>query len=334
MLRGRGLEMFVKVAQRGSYRAAAADLGVSPQAVSKGVDALERELKLWLFRRNTRRLALTEDGERLLPLAHQALDATGAFFAAAVPDDEAIAGPLRIAAPLAVAHEIISPLVVALARAHPQLQPELVLQDALADVVADHIDIGIRAGKPDDSRLVVRPVAPVQLLVCASPAYLAQWGTPERWEDLPRHRLTGYRKSTTGRLLPWERPLPGGEIGYDAFDACFVANEVGAETQAVLAGVGIGQLASFSAVRHLRSGALRLLFPQAISSQYQIYVYRLKRDRLPARVRVALDFLVDGLTAHPDLALTEGDVAALASVNAPAPLPVPRPAPRKQRQPA
>lgn len=310
MLRGRGLEMFVKVAQRGSYRAAAADLGVSPQAVSKGIDALERELKLWLFRRNTRRLALTEDGERLLPLAHQALDSTGAFYAAATPDDDAIAGPVRIAAPLTVGNDIVAPLVAGLAKAHPQLQLELVLQDTLADVVADHIDVGIRAGKPDDSRLVVRPVAPVQLMVCASPGYLAQWGAPAQWADLARHRLTGYRKSTTGKLLPWERALPGGEVSYEDFDTCFVANEAGAELQAVLAGVGIGQLASFSAVRHLRRGELRLLFPETISSQYQIYVYRLKRDRLPARVRVVLDFLVDGLLAHPDLALSAAEMAA------------------------
>lgn len=313
MLRGRGLEMFVKVAQRGSYRAAAADLGVSPQAVSKGIDALERELKLWLFRRNTRRLALTEDGERLLPLAHQALEATGSFFAAATPDDDAIAGPVRIAAPLVAGSDIVAPLVAALAKRYPQLQLELLLQDALADVVTDRIDIGVRAGKPDDSRLVVRPVAPVQLLVCASPQYLAQHGTPVCWEDLARHRLTGYRKASTGKLLPWERALPGGEVGYDAFDACFIANEVGAEVRAVLAGVGIGQLASFSAVHHLRSGALKLLFPETITSQYQIYVYRLKRDRLPARVRVALDFLVDGLLAHPDLALDEADLAAFSA---------------------
>jgi len=308
--------MFVKVAQRGSYRAAAADLGVSPQAVSKGVDALERELKLWLFRRNTRRLALTEDGERLLPLAHQALDSTGAFYAAATPDDEAIAGPVRIAAPLTVGNDIVAPLVAALAKAHPQLQLELLLQDTLADVVADHIDVGIRAGKPDDSRLVVRPVAPVQLMVCASPAYLAQWGAPARWEDLPRHRLTGYRKASTGRVLAWERALPDGEVGYENFESCFVANEVGAELQAVLAGVGIGQLASCTAVRHLRRGELQLLFPEAITSQYQIYVYRLKRDRLPARVRVVLDFLVDGLLAHPDLALSQAEMAACCGATA------------------
>lgn len=320
MLRGRGLEMFVKVAQRGSYRAAAADLGVSPQAVSKGIDALERELKLWLFRRSTRRLALTEDGERLLPLALQALESTGAFYAAAAPEDAAVAGPVRIAAPLAMGHELTTPLVLELARRYPLLEPELLLQDSLSDVVADRIDVGLRGGQPDDPRLLVLPVAPVQLLVCASPDYLARHGTPARWEDLARHRLTAYRKSTTGRLMPWERRLPSGEVVYDHLPACFTVNTVAAEVQAVLAGVGIGQLAGFSAAAHLRSGALRLLFPEAITAQYQLFLYRLRRDRMPARVRVVFEFLAERLVGHPDLALLPGELQAFSAAPA-GPLP-------------
>ncbi|MFY9510627.1 MAG: LysR family transcriptional regulator [Rubrivivax sp.] len=302
--------MFVKVAQRGSYRAAAIDLGVSPQAVSKGIDALERELKLWLFRRNTRRLALTDDGERLLPLARQALESTGAFYAAAAPEEAEIAGPVRIAAPLAFGSELVSPLVLELAQRHPLLQPELLLQDALNDVVADHIDVGVRAGKPDDSRLVVRAVAQMQLLVCASPDYLARHGVPARWEDLLQHRLTGYRKSTTGKVLPWERVGPGGELVNDMFPAHFLCNDVQTELQAVLAGVGIGQLAGFSAVRHLRSGALKLLFPESVGSQYQLYVYRLRHERMPARVRLVFEHLVQSLAAHADLQLGEAELAA------------------------
>jgi len=312
MSKGRGLEMFVKVAHRGSYRKAAADMGVSPQAVSKGIDALERELKLWLFHRTTRRLALTEDGERLLPLASQALEDLSAFFDAAAPADDHVAGPVRIAAPLAVGRDIVAPLVIELARAHPQLKPELVLQDQLSDVVADRIDVGLRAGKPNDSRLIVRPVAPVQLMVCASPDYLARWGEPQAWDDLRRHRLTGYRRTSTGKVVPWERALATGEVAYEMLEPCFAANEVSAELQAVLAGVGIGQLASFSAVRHLRRGELRLLFPETITSQYQLYVYRPRRDRVPARVRATLDFLVQRLSTHPDLALTAADISAYA----------------------
>jgi DNA-binding transcriptional LysR family regulator len=312
MSKGRSLEMFVKVAQRGSYRRAAADLGVSPQAVSKGVEALERELKLWLFRRTTRRLSLTDDGRRLLPLASQALEGLSTFFDAAAPADDEVTGPVRIAAPLAIGRDIVAPLVIELVRAHPQLEPELVLQDPLSDVVADRIDVGVRAGKPDDNRLIVQAVAPVQLMVCASPDYLARHGAPATWDDLRQHRLTGYRRTSTGKMVPWERAKGGGEVRYDSLRPCFAANEVSTELQAVLAGVGIGQLASFSAVPHLRRGELCLLFPESITAQYEIYVYRPRRERTPARVRATLDWLVQRLTNHPGLALSAADIAAFA----------------------
>jgi DNA-binding transcriptional LysR family regulator len=120
-------------------------------------------------------------------------------------------------------------------------------------VVSVSIDVGLRGGQPDGPRLLVRSVAPVQLLVCANPDYLARHGTPARWEDLARHRLTAYRKSTTGLLMPWQRRLPSGEVVYDHLPAAFTVNTVAAEVQAVLAGVGIGQLAGFSAAAHVRS---------------------------------------------------------------------------------
>jgi DNA-binding transcriptional LysR family regulator len=190
--------------------------------------------------------------------------------------------------------------------------------------------VGLRGGQPDDPRLLVRSVSAVQMLVCASPAYLAQHGTPARWEDLARHRLTGYRKSTTGRLMAWERRLPGGEIVHDDLPVSFTCNHVATELQAVLAGVGIGQLASFSAVPHLRSGALKLLFPESITAQYQLFLYRLRRDRMPARVRAVFEFLSERLVGHPDLALSEAELQAFSAAPAvPAPT---RPAKKPARQ--
>lgn len=328
----RSLAMFAKVAQRGSYRQAAADLGVSPQAVSKALAALEKELGVWLFQRNTRRLSLTEDGRRLLPLAQSALEGLQAFFDAARADaDEGPTGPVRVAAPLALGGEVVTPMLADLQRRQPGLQPDLVLQDSRSDIVAERIDLAVRIGQPEDSRLVVRALSPLQLLVCASPDYLARHGAPADWDDLRAHRLTGFRRPTDGKLVAWERPGPDGGVVDEMMPASFIVNEAAAEVAAVLAGAGIGQIGSFNALPHLRAGRLKLLLPHTVTARYQIYLVRPRRDRLPARVRAVHDHLVQAFAAHPDLVLTEAQQAAWAVVPPPPALP-PAPGPARARR--
>jgi DNA-binding transcriptional LysR family regulator len=316
MDKARALMIFTRVARLGSFRKAAAELGLTPQAVSRSVDTLESVLGSRLLARTTRSVGLTQEGSELLGRAEEALAQLDEVLRSSLEPLESVSGPVRIAAPLDLGREFITPLSLELKRRHPLVIPELVLQDGISDIVAERIDVAIRAGKVPDSRLVARKVAPIQLMVCASPIYLRKHGCPAQWEALRHHQLTGFRSPRTGKLVPWERQGAQGEVGYDEFDLAFVANETSAELQAILAGVGIGQLAGFTAIKHLRSGKLKLLFPEAITEQYALYVVYAQRARMPLRVRTAVDFLIERLSHDPNLRLSGAEAKQFAALGA------------------
>jgi DNA-binding transcriptional LysR family regulator len=307
----RALQVFVRIARRGSFRKAAAELGLSPQAVSRSVDALERELGVQLLTRTTRQVTLTVEGADLVDRAERALDQLDDVLRSTISGEDVVAGLVRVAAPLEIGREFVAPILFDLAKTHPQIRIDLVIQDAISDMVAEGIDVAVRGGRLPDSRLIAKRVAPIQQMVCASPTYLRNHGVPQQWELLRHHRLTGFRLPRTGKLLAWERRGADGSIGYDEFEPCLSFNETTTEAQAVLDGLGIGQLASFSAIRHLRSGKLKLLFPECITEQYGLYLVHLQRVRVPQRVRTVIDALIKGLSNHPDLYLRPEELAAL-----------------------
>jgi len=138
---------------------------------------------------------------------------------------------------------------------------------------------------------VVRELFRIQLLICASPAYLAEHGTPTKREQLERHQLTGARHPNTGRISPWEFQDKG-ELRFADLPAGFTSNDAEAETQAVVDGLGIGQLDSISAADYIRRGALVPLMLDQLNERYGVYMYYAQRTELPSRVRAFIDFVM------------------------------------------
>jgi DNA-binding transcriptional LysR family regulator len=145
------------------------------------------------------------------------------------------------------------------------------------------------------------------LIVCASPAYIERHGKPMSVEDLDAHRCTGYRRANTGKLAPWEF-LIGKEIVYRDVAATLCANDIDAETAAVLAGLAIGQLGSFSAVEHIRSGRLVPLLTQHVTQRESIYIYYRSRTEQPLRVRTFIDFMIERLADNRDYFLQPAEL--------------------------
>jgi DNA-binding transcriptional LysR family regulator len=304
----RAISLFVRTAALGSLRKAAIEQGVTPQAASLAVTQLENHLGMRLFHRTTRQLSLTEEGRRFLESVQPPLDAlTDALHSARHADGAA--GPLRVTAPRSLGNTVLWPLFEAFAADHPDVRLDIQLEDRFQDWVAERIDVGFRAGAQPDGRIIARRVLPIQLIVCASPAYLARHGAPATIEDLASHRCTGYLQPNTGKVAPWEFQV-GEETVYRDIQPSICLNDPELETRAVLGGLGIGQLGSFTAVPLIRAGQLvPLLLPHTVH-RMAMYLCYARRTHLPARVRLFIDFMVERLRPGTEWYLGDEELRA------------------------
>ncbi len=305
----RAISIFVRAATLGNLRKAAVDQGISPQAASQAVMQLEKSLGVRLFHRTTRKLSLTEEGQRLLLSVEPALATLSSAIDDARRAKDEVAGPLRVSAPTALGRAVLWPSIVAFAARYPDVQLDVRFDDHFTDLVSDRADVGFRGGSPPAGGAIARRLLPIQLIVCASPAYIERHGAPQSIDDLDAHRCTGYRRANTGKQAPWEF-LIGNEIVYRDIAATLCVNDIDAETEAVLSGVAIGQLGSFSAVAHIRAGRLVPLLTQHLTQRESIYIYYRHRTEQPLRVRTFIDFMIGQLADSTGFFLEPAELRA------------------------
>ncbi|PXX96322.1 LysR family transcriptional regulator [Halomonas sp. LBP4] len=283
---------FVRVAELGSYTRAAEQLELSRTQVSKLVMQLETHLQVRLLQRTTRRLHLTEAGERYLARALgilQALEEAEAEVGAGVTE---IRGRLRVNGPMAFGTDYLAPLVARFMVRHPALEMRLDLNDRRVDLLEEGYDLAIRIGSLPDSSLVARPLTRCHLLLCASPAYLAAHGEPQRLEELTEHRCLRYRTSgggTTWQLGDHSLPVSG---PLDSNNGVVLV-------QAAEDGLGIIQQPSFLLTESIREGRLVPILPEAPPVTLGVYGLYPARRHLPAKVEHFLDFLAEAWGEPP-----------------------------------
>ncbi|CDY77533.1 Transcriptional regulator, LysR family [Caballeronia glathei] len=287
----RAITIFMRAATLGSLRKAAVDQGISPQAASHAVMQLEKELGVRLFFRTTRKLSLTAEGQRFFESVQPALTILSSALDEARRSTEEVGGPLRVSAPRALGLSVLWPFFEEFVARYPNVQLEVQFDDHFTDLVTERSDVGFRGGPPPAGGSIARRLVPIQLIICASPAYIEVHGAPESIDDLARHRCTGYRRANTGKMAPWAFQV-GEEIVYRDVPATVCVNDTDMETQAVLSGLGVGQLGSFTATEHIRSGRLVPLLLQHVSQHGMIYIYYGHRKEQPLRVRTFIDFMV------------------------------------------
>jgi len=308
----RAITAFAKAIELGSIRKAALAQGITPQAASHTIAQLERHLGVRLLHRTTRSLAATEEGRHLLEQAVPALAALGGALAQVKEARQAIAGPLRIVGPKSGFAPVLAPVLHDFCERHPAVQPEVQLDDAIGDWVLDRVDVGFRYGtQHPGSGLIARRLFPLQLIVCASPAYLERHGAPATPGDLSAHRCSTFRSPTSGKIAPWYFALEGA-IEERQLPPAFSTNDLDLELQAVLAGQVIGQLTNVSAAAHIRAGRLVPLLLSTISEQYGLYVYYGSRTAQPKRVRAFIDFTGARLHEAADFVLQRKELEAAA----------------------
>lgn len=285
------LRIFCTAAESRNFKEAATRLGVSPQAVTRAVKALEDHVGELLFHRNTRSNRITEYGEQLAARARARLQGVDELFRRAEQArDSELAGLVRITAPRALGRHGLMGVLADVCARHPGLQLDLRFSDQFADVIDEQIDIGIRVGGLRDSRFVARAVSRVSFHIVAAPELLARCGAPATLQELAERPTTVAIDPNTGR--PWAWSLAGGQQWLPRTPT-FATDDTGAEADAVLAGVGFGQLTAYLAAPHLRSGRLVEVLPGLAPEPWSLSVYRPQRGPVAARIRLVFDRLVE-----------------------------------------
>ena len=285
--------IFASVVEHRSFSGAAAAIGLSKATVSKAVTRLETNLGTSLFHRTSRRLALTESGRALADHAARMLAEARGAEEAAQESASALAGLVRISAPMSFGLLHVAPVVADLIAAHPGLTIDLQLSDALIDIVAEGIDIALRIGDLPDSSLRARRLGPIPAHVIAAPAYLARAGCPSHPAQLGEHACFAYT-NTTG---PWRFIGPDGAEAVVRPGGPLRSNSGDALIPALRAGLGIALLPDFIVADDLATGALvRILLPWRPPA-IALHLMTPPSPLRPRRVAVAIDFLAAGLVA-------------------------------------
>src|SRR6266436_1449636 len=283
-----GVEAFLSVAQHRSFRRAAAELGVTPSAISQAVRALEARVGAVLFIRTTRSVGLTEAGERFLARARPAFEELVAAGGAARELGQRPVGRLRLTVPRSVVPILLEPLVVSFCRAFPEIEVELAASEELVDLAAEGFDAGIRLGQfiaPD--MVAVRLTKPLPLIIVGSPAYLARRGRPECPDDLRQHACLRLRRSN-GALASWSLNDNGRSIEI-AVSGPLIANDFPTMLGAAIEGVGLAQVPEPIAAGAVTAGKLvRVLGPFAPMTPGVFLYYPGHRQIMP-KLRAFID---------------------------------------------
>lgn len=285
------IRIFLAVCGAHSFAAAANQLHLSPSAVAKAIARLEARLGVRLLERTTRRLHLTQEGERYSSSCRQALDEIDRVEVELAATRTEPSGLVRISLPPVFGMSVIAPALYALADVYPLLSYAVTLKGEKVDFLAQQVDIAVRIGHvPDTSGLTARRLGTQTIVLCASSAYLERHGTPQSKSDLSAHRLI----ATSGEkgIVPWPITGPNGGVETWMPPAQLLLDGSALTLSAIKAGRGIGLLPQWLAAPELSSGVLKQVMAGRVESDLPIHVVWPSTPMMLPRLRVTIDAIV------------------------------------------
>ena len=291
------MSVFERVVERGSFAAAAQDVGLSPSAVSKLVLRLEQRLGVRLFNRTTRKLALTAEGTTYLKRSREILAAIEAAESEIASARTSPRGHLRIQAPPVMIGDHFGPALTEFLTRYPRITIDFLVTSRPVDLVAENVDIAMRTGKLPDSSMVAVKIINLTQIICASPEYLARHGRPTVPSDLARHRcliLNGIPEPTS-----WAFNSDGGRVTVE-INGAVSADSSDVLLRLAIEGVGIVRLGELAVARALTTGLLEpLLLDVQVSEGYPLWALLPPGRQRSPRVKVFLEFLAERLSSAP-----------------------------------
>lgn len=255
------VEVFTTIASKGTISAAAVALGTTPSVLSRAVARLESRLGTQLMRRTTRRLSLTEAGRAYLEQARHAFAVLAEAERAVQGADGELTGTIRISAPTTYAHYKLPALLQPFMDRHPAVMIELSIANRNVDLVSEGYDMAVRLGVLPDSGLAARKLGDEELVLVASPAYLARAGTPRTIADLAGHSCLAFVMPSTGKIPPWLLTDQGAETEWLPPPRLRVTDDVLGVVSLAQQGLGICQTYRFVAAGPLQRGELVQVLP-------------------------------------------------------------------------
>lgn len=291
----RRMALFAMVVRHGSFSAASRALDLATSVLSSAVSQLEEELGVRLLNRTTRNLSLTEAGQLYHEKCVEMLAAAETAEEMVASGVGEIAGRLRISAASDTAQKILLPALAPLARLHPKLLLDIVVDDRIVDMTTQSIDLSIRSGWLRDSSLVARKLADLHEMLVASPDYLGHFGVPDSPESLRAHRIIGFNRFAEPTTLTFKNRI--GESMRIMLTPGAMTDNVGMLRDFAVQGFGLARLPSYMVQRELASGELVLLLPDWALPGAGIYAVTLKRTLQPPKVSAAIEAISDYLAA-------------------------------------
>jgi DNA-binding transcriptional LysR family regulator len=286
-----GLSEFLAVARHASFRAAAAELGVTPAAVSQAIRTLEEKAGLVLFQRTTRRVGLTEAGEKLLSRVRPAAAEIAQAFNSLTDLRDRPAGLLRLSVPRVAVPLVIEPVLPDFRRAYPDVAVEIDVNDAAIDLTSNNLDAGIRVGEQVERDMIaVRLTPELKWSVLGAPAYFAARGRPRTPEELIGHECIRYRFLTAGSIYRWEFARGGREFSVEARGGVTV-NDSALMTSCALKGMGLIYTADLFAARELAAGELEPVLEEFLPKTPGLFLYFPTRTQTQPKLRAFIDTL-------------------------------------------
>jgi len=294
MLDLQDMSALVEVITNGGFARAARRLGVAKSIISRRIARIEAELGTTLLNRTTRGITPTEVGVEFGERAQRILDDLAEARDIVSCQNGDVAGRLRVSLPLSFGLRHMTPLLAVLHAAHPKLELDVSYDDSVADLLAERFDAAIRIGRLPDSTLVARRVAPVSMIVVASPAYLEKHRTPRVPKDLSNHEClvyTGSREKQAWRFRSGARRLNFFPVGR------FQSDNGEGLIQAAEAGLGVAALPDFIVSDSIQAGRLVPLLTNYSLQEGAIYVVRPPGRIVAAKIRAFVDVVVEHFSA-------------------------------------
>ncbi len=286
-----GLAELIAVAEKRSFTAAAAELRVTPSAVSQTVRALEERVGVRLLQRTTRSVGLTEAGARFLDRLRPALAGVDEAFEVLGELRDRPAGLLRLTIPRLAYEQVLAPKLGKFLAAYPDIDFDLSVDDAFRDVVADGFDAGIRIGELVEREMIgVRVSRDIRMAVVASPAYFAARGKPMHPRDLHGHDCINYRRRALGVVYRWEFTEDGKDFEI-AVNGRVLINDGQLMVDAALDGLGVAYVTDTAVRQHLADRRLIRALDPFCPPFPGFFLYYPSRAHLAPKLKALVDFL-------------------------------------------
>jgi len=286
------IPVFTAVIEQGSFSKAAEKLNITKSAVSKRISGLEAQLGVKLLHRTTRKLSLTEAGERYFRYAIQALHAAQEAENAATELQNVPQGTLRISVPMSFGRLHLAPIIPTFLKQYPQIEIHMDMSDTWSDVIAGGFDIALRAADLPDSSLIARKITKIHSVLCASPEYLTEFGTPKTPHALIQHNCLLYSYHSV--INEWKFIKNDEEVTVQ-ISGNYQVNNSEALRESVLQGLGIGRLTTFVAGKDIKEGRLVPILNTYKMPYQTLYAVFPEKQYMPVKIRVFIDFIISHL---------------------------------------